>query len=123
MRISTYGGLAVALALLAGCSTTPPPRTEIARADVIIEQAEIEEAAQFAPRELREAQQKLQQARAAVDAQEFDKADLLAQEAQVSAQLALAETQSLRAERLVQESLSEAQGLRQELQQRREATR
>lgn len=123
MHISTCGGLAVALTLLAGCATTPPPpRTDIAQAEVAIDQAVTNDAAQYAPLSLKEARDKLDQANSAYAREDYGAANRLAEQALVNGQLALAETQSARAEELVQENLRSVQTLREELQRNQAGT-
>lgn len=104
MSIKTRTGWVAALVLLAGCATTEPQRTELTRAELVIDQAQTEQAGQYAPTELREARAKLKEARGAFDQGDNERANELAREALVSAQLALAETQSGRVERLVEEN-------------------
>lgn len=121
MRISPCGSLAVVFVLLAGCATIPPPRTEIARAELAVEQAITNDANRYAPVSLREANNKLDQARLAYTNQDYTRSNHLAQEALVSAQLALAQTQTERAQALVDENLRSLATLREELN--RESTR
>lgn len=119
MRSSTCGWLAAtaAAAVLAGCASTdvPPPRAEFARADLAIEQAVSADATQYAPLALRDARQKMEQARRALYEEKFLEARRLADEAEVNAQLALAESQTARAEQLAEENTRSLQVLREEL--------
>lgn len=125
MRSSTSGWLtaAVAAAALAGCASTDvsPPKAEFARAELAIKQAVAADATEYAPLHLREARQKLEQAREALHDENFTIAGRLADEAQVSAELAMAEAQSARAEQLAEENRRSIEVLREELQ-RREGT-
>jgi hypothetical protein len=125
MRSSTYGWLtAVATAVvLAGCASqgVPPPRAEFARAELSIEQAASSNATQYAPLALRDARQKLDEAREALYKEEYTRARRLADEAQVNAELALAESQQARAEQLAEENMRSIEVLREELQ-RKEGT-
>ena len=49
--------------LLSGCATVPPPTDAVAKADLSLRKAEQAGAAQVAPLELRQAREKLQEAR------------------------------------------------------------
>lgn len=125
MRSSTRGWLAAtaAAAVLAGCASydVPPPRAEFAQADLAIEQASSADAAQYAPLALRDARQKMNQAREALYEERFLEAQRLADEAKVSAELALAESQTARAEQLAEENMRGLEVLREELR-RQEGT-
>jgi len=125
MRSSTSGWLTatVAAAALAGCTSTgvAPPRAEFARAELAIEQAVAADATEYAPLQLQEAREKLQQGRQALYDENFTVAGWLAEEAQVSAELAMAEAQSARAEQLAEENRRSIEVLREELQ-RKEGT-
>lgn len=122
MRSSTRGWLAAAGAavVLAGCASNdvPPPKTELAQAESAIEQAVSADATEYAPLPLQDARKKLDQARAAAYDEDYGQARRLATEAQVDAQLALAEAQTTRAEQLAQENMRGVEVLRQELQRR-----
>lgn len=119
MRSSTRGWLTAtaAAAVLAACASqdVPPPRAEFARADLAIEQAVSADATQYAPLAMRDARQKMEQARQALYEEKFQEARRLADEAEVSAELALAESQTARAEKLAEENTRSLQVLREEL--------
>lgn len=119
MRVSLCASMSAAVTLLAGCAYNVP-QTDLVRADLAIDQAEVEEAGQYAPRQLSEAQQKLQQARDASYAGNYTAAQNLAQEALASAQLARVEADRVRIEQLVEATLRDIDT---QQQQRREATR
>jgi hypothetical protein len=125
MRSRTRGWFAAtaAAAVLAGCASNdvPPPKAEFARAELAIDQAVSSDANQYAPLALRDARLKLDQARAALYDEKFREAGRLADEAQVSAQLALEESQTARAEQLAEENMRGIETLRQELQRKESA--
>lgn len=122
MRSSTHGWLAATAAavVLAGCASqdVPPPRAEFARAELAIEQAVSSEATQYAPLALRDARQKLEEAREALYKEQYVQAGRLADEAQVNAELALAEAQRARAEQLAEENMRSIEVLREELRRK-----
>ena len=125
MRSSTHGWLAATAAavVLAGCASkdVPPPRAEFARAELAIEQAVSSEATQHAPLALREARQKLEEARKALYEENYAQAGRLAEEAQLNAELALAESQRSRAEQVAANNMRSLEVLREELR-RKEGT-
>jgi hypothetical protein len=85
-------GLA-AIVGLAACASGDKPEREIGAAQVAISQAESANASLFAPAELHQARQKLEQAQHAVRDDEYERAKQLADEATVDAQLAQAKAQ------------------------------
>lgn len=120
MRESFCAGMSAAVVLLAGCANVP--QTDLVRADLAIEQAAVEEAGQYAPKQLNEAQQKLQRAKDASYAGNYSAAQQLAQEALAAAQLARVEADRVRIEQLVEITLRDIDRERQQ-RERREATR
>ena len=122
--IRKKGWLALALLVpLAGCASKgEQPRAEFREAEQAIEAAVGANGQEHAPMALREAREKLDQARNAADDGERDRARLLAAQAQTSAELALAQAETKRTEEVAQEAISGARTLRKELQ-REEATR
>ncbi len=74
--------------LLAGCATTPPPRTALEAAQTGIEQASTLGARDYAPMELARAQQRLGDAEVAFGERKYADADRLASHALLEAQLA-----------------------------------
>jgi len=87
------GGVAVLVAaiLLAGCGSVPPPQEQLAAADLAIRAADEAEAGARAAAPLNQARDKLEQARAALEAKEHLAARRLAEQALVDAQRAEAE--------------------------------
>ena len=75
---------------LGGCSAARPPTIEMAQADMAVRQASDSKAPDYAPTELRVAQEKLLGAQQAVSADEYERARRLAEQAAVDAQLAQA---------------------------------
>jgi hypothetical protein len=77
----------VGIALIAACGSTNPPTQQLTETRMVIEQAEQMGAQEYAPLELRDAGIKLQQARDAVEAKDYEKAIRLAEHARVDAEL------------------------------------
>lgn len=119
------GPLAAALAgavMLVGCGTTePPPRAELAAAEVALRGAERADAARFAPAPLTLAQDKYARAGAAMDAGQFGEARWLAEQALVDAQLAEAEARSAIARQNAAELQESIRALREEIERQRPA--
>lgn len=106
--------VAALIAGLAGCSSTPPPNEQLAAADLAVREADESEAATYAPGPLRRARDKLQDARAALQAEDHERARRLAEEALVDAQLAEAEARSEIAQNQLEEMRRSIDDLRQE---------
>jgi hypothetical protein len=80
---------------LGGCATTPPPDPRILdNARAAIDQAEAAGANEYAPLELRFAEERLSAARFELERNKVTEARRLADEAEIEAQLALARTQA-----------------------------
>ena len=109
---------AVALALgAAACASTPPPTEQVAAARMMLTQAQ-PAAAKEAPAELHSAQTKLAAAEAAMQRGEYERAQWLAEEAEVDARLAWTAGENARAQRAAAEIDQGMQTLRDELERR-----
>jgi hypothetical protein len=84
----------LSLVLNSGCSTKKPPTEKIASAESAISLAEDSKAKEFAARELRQAQDNLAKAKAAVEREDYEGAERFAEKAMVDAKLAEAKAQS-----------------------------
>lgn len=104
--------------LLSACGTThAPPTAKIAAADSAIRQAEDNQARDFAALDLRYAQDKLQNAKAAVasgDDDRYPQAAQLADEATVDARLASEKARAARSEKLEADMQKSLDTLREE---------
>lgn len=78
-------------AFASGCAGNPP-KEEIASAQSLVQRAEQQGAAQFAPRPLREAKDKIAKAEGEVNDDDYGDARRLAEQAQADAMLAAVET-------------------------------
>ena len=88
------GFAAVALFVLAACSTTEPPTNRVALADLGVRAAAEARAADFAPAELQSAREKLAKAKQAMTAENYEEARRFAESAQVDAELAQAKAET-----------------------------
>jgi len=109
--------LAVPLLLILGaCASTPlPPTQQLQAAELAITGAEQARVADFASPELNEARQKLDAARAAVRDEKMVLAQQLADESRVSAELATAKTEVLKARMVNEEMQKGIDTLKQEM--------
>lgn len=115
--LRAWPGAAVAIAVVVGltaCGTTPPPRGELAAADLAVREADESEAGTHAPAALRRARDELEQARAAMQAEDHVRARRLAEQALVDAQLAQAQTRSAIAQQQLSEMRESIDDLRRE---------
>ena len=71
-----------------GCATAQPPRGTLSQANLAVQDAAEGKAPQYAPLELRQAREKLAQARKAMAQEDYTGARRLAEQALVDAQLA-----------------------------------
>ncbi|MCH8550840.1 MAG: DUF4398 domain-containing protein [Natronospirillum sp.] len=105
------------VALLAACASTPSAPTEsLTAARDAIASAEQAGARQHAGAELEEAQQQLARAEEAVIAEAMVEADWLAQQARITAELAMARTESARATEVNRDMRRAAEALETEMQ-------
>lgn len=109
--------------VLAGCASSRPPAgavgAELDAAQSAIAQADQASAAQHAPLELRNARQKAQQARAALDAGDTEVARRLSAEATVDAELAQVKARSVVSQAAVEEVRESIRALREEIERSR----
>ena len=110
-------GIAIAAAALGlACESTPPPRDALAEAEEAVSRARANDADRFAPLALRKAEDKLEQARAAArDDDQYGTARRLAEQAQVDAQLALAESDRAKTQQDVDELAQTVRALEEEI--------
>jgi hypothetical protein len=111
----------VCFLFLAGCASEKPVRS-MTNAETSLQRAREARAIDYAPLELRLAEEKLQAARQAMDKKEYKQARSLAEEAQAHAQLAEAEARSGQSQKVAQEMRQSIETLRSELASRPAAT-
>ncbi|HBR98015.1 MAG TPA: hypothetical protein DD979_11650 [Gammaproteobacteria bacterium] len=100
---------------LAACSSMPAPTTEVALSESAVKDAEVAGAREYAPLELRRANEKLSQARKAMEEKEFEEAKLYAEQALVDAELAEAKSYSGKSDVAVRELRDSIALMRQEI--------
>ncbi len=106
--------------LIAACASTSPPTQQLTETRMVIEQAEQLGAEEFAPLEIRDAKIKLQQARDAIDAEDYDKAKRLLEHARVDAELAEVKARSAKSQQAAAELRESIRVLKEELERNNE---
>jgi hypothetical protein len=102
--------------LLAACASTPPPTQALQAAELAIGNAEQARVADYASPELSEAREKMAAAKAAVHEENMEKAQRLAEQARVDAELALAKSGTGRANTVNDEMRKSTETIKQEMQ-------
>ncbi|MGE0681967.1 MAG: DUF4398 domain-containing protein [Candidatus Binatia bacterium] len=97
-----------------GCSAGRPPTESLSTAELTVTRAADSGASQYAPLELRIAREKLDGAKRAMTAEEYDRARRLAEQAQVDAQFAETKAQAERARQNAEETRKSIEALRRE---------
>lgn len=111
-RISTLAGSAL---LLAACATTPPDPRLLDNARTAIDHAREAGASEYAPLELRFAEERLRTAEFEVERSNAGAARRLADEAEIEAQLALARTHAALTRAELAQRQRDLEGLRADL--------
>ncbi len=111
------GSAVVGLLMLTACaSAQPPPTADIQAAEQAIAEADRSRVADYSSLELSEARDKLTAARSAIQSEHMDKAQRLAQQAKVDAQLASAKAEVASAEVVNQDMQESIDMLKLEMQ-------
>ncbi len=108
-------GSSIVFALAACASAQTPPTEQLQAAELAISSAEQERVADFAPQDLKQAHDKLSAARTAVQAEDMEQAERLADESRVSAELASARTALLKTQAVNAEMQQSIDALQQEI--------
>ena len=108
--------IAAAAALMAACAT--PPTEQLAVAKAAVANAVDTGGPEFAPTEMRAAQEKMDRANQAMAAKKYDQAQWMAQQAQVDAQLAVTKTRAAKAEKASSAVQDDSRVLREEMDRR-----
>ncbi|HUQ73502.1 MAG TPA: DUF4398 domain-containing protein [Burkholderiales bacterium] len=112
-NFSKYLGMAV---VLAGCATaTPAPTEQLALSRAAVANAVSAGAPEFAAPDMSSAQDKLARATVAMTAENYDVARMLAEQAQVDAELAAAKARSAKALKAAHAVEEDSRVLREEL--------
>jgi hypothetical protein len=112
---SAYLWAAIAAATV-GCASTPKPTEAMSRAQASYEQADQADARRYDAANLESAKDKLAQAKAAAEKGDMKKADWLAQQADLDAQLAGAHARASAAQKAAEEVNASTATLRSETQ-------
>lgn len=107
--------LFAAAVTLAACASTPAPTEQMAVSGAAVNRAVSAGGAELAPVEMQSARQKLDAAKLAMSAEDYPKAGMLAQEAQVDAQLAEVRARSTTARKAASELQESVRVLREEI--------
>src|ERR1700681_2496953 len=92
-------GFGLAAAVMAGCASVPAPTEQVAVSKAAVANAVSAGGPEFAPGEMRTAQEKLDGATQAMAVRDYERAQWLAEQAQVDAQLAVSKSRSAKAEK------------------------
>lgn len=114
-RPEIHAAALAALLLLGGCASAPPPVGVLQEAERAIAAAQDAQAEDLAPVELGFAQERLADARLAMDEGDYALARSRAEQAEVNAALAAARSRAAAARSAVQRQAAENQRLRREL--------
>ena len=105
----------LAAVAIAACASVPPPKAEMAVAEAAVVNATNAGAVQWAPAELRTAQDKLTRAQAAMATKDHSRAMTLAHEVSADAQLAATVARAAKAQRAAEELQEGNRVLREEM--------
>jgi predicted S18 family serine protease len=108
--------IVIGFGLLTACASTNPPNQQLTETQMVIQQAEYLGAEEYAPLEIRDAKIKLEQAREAVEDENYEKAIKLAEHARIDAELAQIKAQSGKAKQEVAELRESIRVLRAEIE-------
>jgi hypothetical protein len=111
----TMSGIGFAAVVMAGCASVPPPTEQIAVSKQAVSNAINAGGNEFASAEMRAAQDKLDRAIQSMTAEDYKNAKLLAEQAQVDAQLATAKARSAKAQKAAATVQEGREVLRQEI--------
>jgi len=107
--------LACAAVVLGACASTPPPTDQIAVSKVAVANAVSAGGAEYAPVELRSAQDKLDAANRSMAKKDYDDARVYAEQAQADARLAETKAESAKARKSAAVMQDDIRVLREEL--------
>ena len=109
------GAIACAAVVIAGCASIPPPTEQMAVSRSAIANAVSAGGAEYAPVEMRAAQDKMDRAGRAMQKEEFQDARRLAEEAQADARLAEKKAESAKAQKAASVTADDIRVLREEM--------
>ena len=113
IQLSKFGAIASGVLMLAGCAGNPP-NEQFAVTESAIRSAVSSGATQFAPVEMRAAQDKWRDAELAMQKEDYDEARTLAEQAEWDARVAERKAQASKAQKAVEDAQQGIQELREE---------
>jgi hypothetical protein len=116
LKYLAMSGLVLAALIITGCaSVVAPPTDQIAITKMAVSNAVNAGGTEFAPAEMRAARDKLELAIKAMTEEKYEKAKLLAEQAEVDAQLATSKAHSAKAEKAANTVQEDSRVLHEEL--------
>jgi predicted S18 family serine protease len=112
---SSLGAIIFAAVFVAGCAGVPPPKEQMAVSKAAIANAVSAGGAEYAPVEMRSAQEKMDRAARAMEKEDYDVARSLAEQAQADARLAETKAGSAKAQKAASAMQEDNRVLREEL--------
>jgi Domain of unknown function (DUF4398) len=109
------GTIGFAAVVIAGCASIPPPTEQMAVSKSALANAVSAGGSEYAPVEMRTAQEKMDRANRAMDKEDYENARWLAEEAQADARLAEKKAQSAKAQKAVSVMQDDIRVLREEI--------
>src|ERR1700687_6035330 len=113
--IRTLGAIGCAAVLIAGCASIAPPTEQMAVSNSALANARSAGGAEYAPVEMRAAQEKMDHANRAIEKEDYVNARWLAEEAQADARLAEKKAQSAKAQKAASVIQDDIRVLREEI--------
>lgn len=109
------GAIACAAVVIAGCASIPPPTEQMAVSKSALANAVSAGGSEYAPVEMRTAQEKMDRANRAMDKEDYVNARWLAEEAQADARLAEKKAHSAKAQKAASVMQDDIRVLREEI--------
>ena len=109
------GAIGSTVVAIAGCASIPPPTEQMAVSKSAIANAVSAGGSEYAPVEMRAAQEKMDRARRAMEKEDYENARWLAEEAQADARLAEKKAQSAKAQKAALVMQDDIRVLREEI--------
>ncbi|MBA1431043.1 DUF4398 domain-containing protein [Pseudomonas fluorescens] len=114
-RLRRSAWAVIVAATLAGCASTPPPTEKISLARDAVGRALAAQATQFAPLEMKTAQDKLARMEQAFGEKHYVEVDALAEQIEVDANLAETKANTVRKQQVLKQAREGIQVLKQEM--------
>lgn len=110
--------LSLALLSLTACTSSQPPTSQMALAQSAVDKATTAGAYEYAPLELKAAQDKMDMAKTAIQAKHYGEAERLLEQAEIDAQLAEAKSDTVKSQKTVDTLQQGIDLLREEIQRK-----